>query len=427
MKQTILVVAAGPLQIPAIEEAASLGVRSVAVDANPLAPGMALADAAHVVDIMNGEAVARIARAERIDGVMTLCSDAPVRTVAAVASALHLPALSPTAALNATDKRLMRKMLAAHDVPQPEFREVDSSEEALAAADLIGYPVVVKAPCSSGSRGVFRVDHPSDVPARISQARKYQPQGGLLVEEWIDGPEVSVEGVCVGDQVHVVQVTDKLLFPGDYPVEAGHTQPSRLPAMIVARIRVVTERGVRALELSDCAFHAELRVSRDEPKIVEIGARLGGDRIATHLTPLSTGVNLVRGAIEIAVGKKPNVVPTIKRGSAVRYFHVDGAGTVERVEGLYKIPSMPGLELLYAASERDGPLRPGLSISEIHSSLDRYGHVVFSGENADQASERAEKAASMINIRFFPMEQLWVQRSLHRTKARVAALRKQPI
>lgn len=402
MKKTILVIAAGPLQIPAIEEAASLGIRTVVVDANRLAPAMSLANASYVVDIMDGDAVTRIARAERVDGVMTLCTDAPVRTVAAVATALRLPAISPVAALNATDKRLMRKALSANSVPAPAFREVDSVEDALEAADLLGYPVAIKAPCSSGSRGVYRVDDRRDVSARVVQARKYQPHGALLVEEWIDGAEVSVEGVCYGERVHVVQVTDKLIFQGPYPVEAGHTQPSRLPEAIVAKIRIVTELGVRALELSDCAFHAELRIHRDEPKIVEIGARLGGDRIATHLTPLSTGVNLVRGAIEIAVGKKPDATPTIMRGSAVRYFRAHRCGTVESIEGLDQVSSMKGLELLYAASERDGPLRPGLVIGEIRSSLDRYGHILFSGDSADQASERADRAVSIVKFHFRP-------------------------
>jgi len=211
---------------------------------------------------------------------------------------------------------------------------------------------------------------------------------------------VSVEGVCCGETVHVVQVTDKLLFPGAFPVEAGHTQPSSLPEATVRQIRATAEAGIHALGLTDCAFHAELKITRDEPKIVEIGARLGGDRISTHLTPLSTGVNLVRAAIFIAIGQAPDIVPCIARGAAIRYFHTEGCGTVERVEGLDELPSLPGLELLYAASERNGPLRPGFVIGKIRSSLDRYGHVVFSGDTAAQASERAEQAASMVSFRF---------------------------
>jgi len=400
MTKTLLVIAAGPLQVPAIEEAARLGLRTVAVDANPLAPGMALADAPYTVDIFDVAGIEKIARAEKIDGVMTLCTDAPVRIVAAVAAALGLPAIIPEAAASATDKRLMRKALLANGAPVPGFCEVESIDAAWAAAEALAYPLALKVPCSSGSRGVYRVDTPEDLANRFVQARAYQPHGDLLLEEWMDGPEVSVEGVCCGGRVHVIQVTDKLLFPGAFPVEAGHIQPSRLPAATVTQIRAVTETSVRALGLNDCAFHAELKITPGGPKIVEIGARLGGDRISTHLTPLSTGVNLVRATIQIAVGEDPDLVPSMARGAVVRYFHAADCGTVERVEGLDEISSLPGLELLYAASERDGPLRPGFVIGEIRSSLDRYGHVLFSGDSAAQASERAEQAASMVKFRF---------------------------
>src|SRR5579864_2105228 len=124
MTKSLLIIAAGPLQVPAIQEAAAMGLRTVAVDANPSAPGMALADASYPVDIFDVPAVEQIARAENISGVMTLCTDAPVRTVAAIGSALGLPALSPEAAANATDKRRMRTAMSAHAVPIPAFREI---------------------------------------------------------------------------------------------------------------------------------------------------------------------------------------------------------------------------------------------------------------------------------------------------------------
>jgi biotin carboxylase len=395
-----MILGAGPLQLPAIQEARALGIRSVALDHNPDAVGLRSCDSAHVADILDPGVVNEIARQERVDGIMTLCTDAPVHTVAAVGRMLSLAVLSEDAAAHATDKRLMRKALQANGAPVPGFWEVESIGAALATADAIVYPVALKIACSSGSRGVYRVDTPEDLAKRFVQAREYQPRGDLLLEEWMDGPEVSVEGVCSGDRVHVIQVTDKLLFPGAFPVEAGHSQPSRLPATTVVQIRAAAETGVRALGLNHCAFHAELKITRDGPKIVEIGARLGGDRISTHLTPLSTGVNLVRAAIQIAVGQEPDIVPSMARGAAVRYFHAAGCGTVERIEGLDELPSLRGFELLYAASERDGPLRPGFVIGEIRSSLDRYGHALFSGDSAAQASERAERAASMVKFRF---------------------------
>jgi biotin carboxylase len=294
----------------------------------------------------------------------------------------------------------MRKVMLSNRAPVPGFSEVENIAAALSAADAIGYPVALKIACSSGSRGVYRVDSPEDLTQRFIQARTYQPHGNLLLEEWMDGSEVSVEGVCSDGRVHIIQVTDKILIPGAFPVEAGHTQPSRLPATTVAQIRAATENGVHALGFDSCAFHAELKITRTGTKIVEIGARLGGDRISTHLTPLSTGVNLVRATIQIAIGQEPNIMPNRERGAAVRYFHADECGTVERIEGLDKLLYLPGLELLYAESERDGPLEPGFEIGEIRSSLDRYGHVLFSGDSADQAAERAEQAASMVKFHF---------------------------
>ena len=243
MNLCLMVLGAGPLQIAAIDEARALGIRSVALDHNPEAAGLSLCDTAYVADILNPEVVTELALRERVNGIMTLCTDAPIRTVAAVGRRLSLAVLSEDAAANATDKRLMRKALLANGVPVPGFSEVESIDAALAAAEAIGYPVALKIACSSGSRGIYRVETPEDLAQRFDQARKYQPRGNLLLEEWMDGPEVSVEGVCGGGQARVIQVTDKLLFAGGIPVEAGHSQPSRLPDATVAQISAVAQTG----------------------------------------------------------------------------------------------------------------------------------------------------------------------------------------
>jgi biotin carboxylase len=132
------------------------------------------------------------------------------------------------------------------------------------------------------------------------------------------------------------------------------------------------------------------------PRIIEIGARLGGDRIATHLTPLSTGVDLVRAVIDIALGRGPDLKIRLDRGSAIRYFHAPPGGVITEIGSLDEIRAMPGLELLFPESERDGPPGPGFKIPEIRSSLDRYGHVIFSGPTRQEASARAEAASRAI-------------------------------
>jgi len=396
MPATVLIIAAGPLQVPAIRAARLLGLRTVAVDANPNAAGMVLVDRAYTADILDADAVGEIASREDVSGVLTLCTDAPVRTVAAVGARLGLPALTAEAAECATDKRRMRLAFAAHDAPSPRFVQVASIGDALLAAAQIGYPVALKIARSSGSRGVYRVVDEPQMHEFWASARGYQLYGNLLIEEWLDGPEISVEGVCWQKTVSVIQVTDKSVFPGPFPVESGHTQPSQFLPLQRAEINEAVTAGIRALGLDHCGFHAELKMTQKGPRIIEIGARLGGDRIATHLTLLSTGVDLVRAVIDIALGQKPDLQVRFDRGSAVRYLHARPGDVITEIGNFDEVRATPGLELLFPESERDGPLGPGFKIPEIRSSLDRYGHVIFSGPTREEAAARAEAASRAI-------------------------------
>jgi biotin carboxylase len=397
---SLLVVGAGPLQLPAIHEARALGIRSIAVDGNPSAVGLALCDAPYVADILDADAVTAIANKEHIDGIMTLCTDAPVSTVAEVGQRLGLPVLSPEAAARATDKRLMREAFRASGAPSPRTHLIHSPADALVAAESLGYPVAIKIGRGSGSRGVYRVDDPAAIPAAYLRCRDWQKEGALLLEEWVDGGEVSVEGYCTDRDRSIVAITDKFLFPGASPVEVGHCQPSTHAALHEQQIHSALQAGLSALDLTWCAFHAEIKVSTNGAQLIEIGARLGGDRISTHLTPLSTGVNLVRVAILLALGERPACPRIWERAACVRYFDVQRAGTLRGVQGLRRLYEIPGVEVIYPASERDGILRKGFTVREIRSSLDRYGHVLYSAATRNEAIARCELAAGMVCFDF---------------------------
>jgi biotin carboxylase len=397
---SLLVVGAGPLQVPAIHEARALGIRSIAVDGNSAAVGLALCDVPYVADILDADAVSAIAKSEHIDGVMTLCTDAAVSTVAAVGQRLGLTVLPAQAAARATDKRLMRQAFAESGAPSPRTCLIHSLSEAQSAAEALGYPVALKIGRGSGSRGVYRIDALDAMQRAYAGCRACQKEGALLVEEWMAGEEVSVEGYCTDRDCSLVAITDKFLFPGVSPVEVGHCQPSMHVPLREQQIYSSVQAGVRALDLTWCAFHAELKVSTTGAQLIEIGARLGGDRISTHLTPLSTGVNLVRVAILLALGECPPSPRLWERAACIRYFDVQRAGTLRAVHGLRKLYEIPGVEVIYPASERDGALRQGFVIGEIRSSLDRYGHLLYSAATRKEAIARCQLAASMVCFEF---------------------------
>src|SRR5947209_667115 len=174
MTLSIMILGAGPLQVPAIHEAAALGLRSIAIDQNPRAVGLRGCDSPHVANILDADTVTDIARREKIDGVLTLCSDAPVRTVAAVGNRLSLCALTEAAAARATDKRLMRAAFDEHGAPSPQAVEVEKLEQAEQAAGRIGYPVALKIGRGSGSRGVYKLDDRYALPQAFVDCREYQ-------------------------------------------------------------------------------------------------------------------------------------------------------------------------------------------------------------------------------------------------------------
>jgi biotin carboxylase len=307
---------------------------------------MRIADAAYAVDIMDSEAVINLARRESVVGVTSICTDFAVRTVAAVGRVLALPAISPEGAKRATDKRAMRRALHSAGVPSPQFAEVADLNAAVLEAHRIGYPVALKIPCSAGSRGIYRVANEAEMGFYFQDARLHEAHQTLLIEEWLAGPEVSVEGVCVGTRSYVVQITDKLLFPGPYPVEAGHTQPSAQQHDVVAAIEDATKRAVEALCLENCGFHAELIIASRGACVVEVAARLGGDHISTDLTHLSTGIDLVGAVLDIALGLDPDLTPKRQQGSAIRYFAPPVAGELLSVSGLDELPRARRFPLL---------------------------------------------------------------------------------
>jgi biotin carboxylase len=323
-----------------------------------------------------------------------------VTTVAEVGQRMGLTALSPQAAARATDKRLMREAFRASGAPSPRTHLIHSLAEARVAAESLGYPAVLKIGRGSGSRGIYRVHDSDAMQAAYIRCRDWQKEGALLLEEWVDGEEVSVEGYCTDRDQFTVAITDKFLFPGVSPVEVGHCQPSTHAPLREQQIHSSVQAGLSALDLTWCAFHAEIKVSTKGAQLIEIGARLGGDRISTHLTPLSTGVNLVRVAILLALGERPQYQRIWERAACVRYFDVQRAGTLRGVLGLRGLYEIPGVEVIYAASERDGMLRKGFAIGEIRSSLDRYGHVLYSAETRSEAIARCELAASRVCFQF---------------------------
>lgn len=391
-----MVLAAGLLQIPVIKKAREMGYYVIAVDDDPNAPGMALADKAIVPGgLMNEEKLVAIAKEEQIDGVIHPCSEVAMNVMGRINDELHLCGISKEIAIRATNKHLMREAFEAYGAPSPKSILTKDEEDAWNTfCNEFDTNAILKPSRNSGSRGIAKVEKGISKEEFVNlylRALEESRDHQVLIEQFIEGPEFSVEVIVWKGEPHVLAVTDKKTTEAPYFVELGHNQPSVYPEEIQQKLRDGAIAGCKALGLTYCAAHCELKVQNGEAYLMEIGARMGGDFISTELTHLSTGIDMVAATIDVVLGKEPDLTPKTKgQGVCIRYFTPK--------PGMLK--AIGGTENLKRSFVYDAEIyhKVGDVIPEVRSSLDRSGHVIVTGETAEIAIGLAENLINQVKF-----------------------------
>lgn len=392
-----MILGASVLQVPAIEKALQMGLEVYVLDYNPDAVGLKLPGVhKEIISTIDISGVVECAKKYNIDGIMTLATDMPMRSVASVCTELGLTGIDTDTAIRATNKFEMRKALRSKGVPIPLYHITSSQQECLKAAEDIhkrGMKCIIKPVDSSGSRGISLL--PNFDEDKILEAYNYSFQyshcGRVLVEEFMEGPEVSVETLSIHGTCHVVQITDKLTTGAPYFVEMGHSQPSMLPEEMQREIVRIAQEANQAIGIQNGPSHTEIIVTADGPKIVELGARLGGDNIATHLVPLSTGVDLVESCIQMALGQIPKLDCTLNKAAAIRYFPTS-AGKIKKIEGIEESKRVQGVKEVYVVHG------VGSQLNGIFCSSDRMGFVIAQADSSSEAIRACEQALERIHV-----------------------------
>jgi biotin carboxylase len=277
-----------------------------------------------------GELIAAARRIEPLHGVMSW-DEARVLQVARVAEALGLPGVPPDRVMGTRDKSLTRTALAAAGVPQPRSALVASVEEGLAAADRIGYPVVLKPRAMAASLGVVRVDTPVELAGRFTFARDTTIPGAwhydqVLVEEYLPDPEISVDSAVHEGTVYPMCVAHKEIGYPPYFEETGHLVDAVDPLLDDPELLGILQETHTALGFSTGATHTEIKLTASGPKIIEVNGRLGGDLIA-YLAWQASGIQTAVAAAEVACGLEPSVLPDRRMVAAVRFFYPEHEDT----------------------------------------------------------------------------------------------------
>lgn len=396
MQKRLLVLAAGILQVPVIKKAKEMGIYVIAADGDSNAVGLKYADKAIVVNITSEDEVLKVAREEKIDGVIHPCSEVSMSVMGRLNDELGLSGISREQAIRATNKHLMREAFEKANAPSPKSILTENAEDAWSRLqDEFTTDGILKPSRNSGSRGIAKVTRDmdkADFLKAYDTALNESRDKSVLIEQFIDGPEFSVEIIVWNGEVNVLTVTDKKTTGAPHFVELGHNQPSCFSAADVETLKSAAVAGVKALGVNNCACHAEAKLMDGKAYLMEIGARLGGDFISTELTHLSTGINMVVAAINVALGVEPDLNPKEEPKSVcIRYFCPTPG----------KLVSISNTEILADPRVYLWEIyhKEGDEIPEVTSSLCRSGHVIVTEKTPQKAIELADEIVSKVEFK----------------------------
>ncbi|MCL2093424.1 MAG: ATP-grasp domain-containing protein [Treponema sp.] len=391
----ILILGAGVMQGPALSIAREMGLSPVAADGDPKAPCRGLADRFEEVDLKDRQGIEDLALSLKkegtLRGIMTAGTDFSA-TVAWAAEKLGLPGIPYETALDASDKERMRRRFKEAEVPSPEF--IILSDPPGEGFQLpFPWPVVVKPVDNMGSRGCRRVDHPGDLSPAVAEALGFSRSGRAIIEEYMEGPEFSVDALVYQGEIIICGFADRHIFFPPYFIEMGHTIPSAEAPQTVASLLEVFSRGVKALGITMGAAKGDIKLSQKGPMIGEIAARLSGGYMSGWTFPYSSGVLPTRGALEIALGQRPSRTEPLWDWTCAERAFISIPGRVHSIQGIEESKTQPWVKDVYLR------IKPGDSVMFPENNVSKGGNVLSAAPQRAEAIQSAEGAARSILIR----------------------------
>jgi biotin carboxylase len=403
-QRRLLVLGAGPAQLGLLAAARDSGCFVIAADRDPGAPGFRFADRRAIVSAEDEPALAQLAEAEEVDGVIAPGIDWPVAIAARIASRLGLShPLTPESAVLATSKLEQRQHFLEAQVPQVAWETCRTVEEARAAAQRLGFPLVVKAPDRQGQRGLGLVRDADELDPAAEEALLASRSSLAILEQYAPGRELTVNAFSFHGRFVPLTVTDReVAEPPAFGVALAHVWPSTLEPSAIGAAVDAARSAAAALGIEDGPTYTQILATPEGPRVVELAARLGGGHDA-DLCRAALGVDLNGLALGAAFGEEIDesaLVPRARAGGACVRFLVAPPGPLAEVRGADEAGELEGIELVLVYRE------PGYILTPLRRGSDRAGAILAVGESRGEALARAAAAAELVRFEIADAEAL---------------------
>lgn len=348
MKDNLAIIGASYFQLPLIERAKDLGyvTHVFAWAANDV--GETVADYFYPISIIEKDKILDVCKSINICGICSIASDLAMLTVNYVAKEMQLVGNTMSSTYKSTNKYLMRQAFKENGDPSVECVLVDINTDLKNAVKELTFPVIVKPTDRSGSRGVCKVDDIKSLDSAVNVAIEESFEKKAIIENYINGDEYSVEGISYNGKHKILAVTKKYTTGAPHFIEIRHVEPAPINSVLRNEIEKVVMHALNSLEIRSGASHAEIKVENGDIKIVEIGGRMGGDCIGSHLVQYSTGIDYIKAVIDIAVGNIPDLTSKGEKLSAETRFVL----TEEDLAEFERMKENEPERILYIADDR---------------------------------------------------------------------------
>ena len=413
--RSILILGAGLMQKPAIESAKSLGLKVFVIDANPHAVCVPLADVFKKIDLKAKEEIAQYAielkEKENLASIFTAGTDFSA-SVSYASEKAGLLSHSYKAALNASDKTLMRTCFDAENVPSPKFIKIHRNQivDILTPefVSKITYPCVVKPVDNMGARGCRMIREKNELLFSVEEAIKNSRSGTCILEEYICGPEFSIDALVYNGTMTITGFADRHIYYPPYFIEMGHTMPTEISKEKYYELVKAFSDGVHALGLTRGSAKADIKYTENGPMIGEIAARLSGGYMSGWTYPYSSGLNLTECAIQIACGDIPEELEqkrhALPLNAKFKIFQVDSTkvsaerawisipGIVKKVNGLNEKYNDDVIRNIFPR------VKAGDKVTFPRNNVEKCGNVISVSDNREIAVNTCEQLIQNIVI-----------------------------
>ena len=397
--KTLLIISGGIEAVPGIKLAKKMGFHVVVSDGNLQAPGFKyghdkiIASTYNIDDTLQKVKKYHETRRE-INGVMCIASDVPL-TVAKISSELRLPGIPVSSAKLAMDKLAMKIKFKNDNIPIPNFRKISSKEQFKEIIQEWGFPIVIKPVDNRGARGVLRITKEVDLEWAWEHSKKNSPSGTVMVEEFLDGPQISTESMMIDGRCYTVGFSDRnyefLERYSPFIIENGGDLPSLLDSKIKTLLNDIVEHAGKSMGIYNGIIKGDIVIHDGKPYVIELAARLSGGYFCTHTIPMNTGVDLVN-AIKMAIGDKIDTRDLIPKNKHIcQRFIFPKPGIIKKING---VDELKNPTIKYHSIH----IKPGDTIEIPTSHPSRAGMVIAEGNSNEEARKFTTDAINSLSF-----------------------------